>query len=659
MKIRSMSEFDNFSKYIDIYINEEKTDYSILINAPWGAGKTHFIKKYSEIKTDIESEQYDENNYVYFSLKGISDIEQLINSINLRILLKFKTEKKNFIGDLIENLNFDKFIDLFNNKKLSTFYQSVSILSSVAMPSYVDNYLLKAENKIILFLDDLERVSEKIALKDLLGELDTQFVGKGIKIVYIAYENEFSEKHKEQYKKHKEKYIRRTYTFTPNKSDVFSDLLQEFSLQNDSDLFDSLLVSFPDNPPNLRTVKYCCSLYRELLKASNDFPSANKYQSVLILLPSICEYAKFLTNNNISKQTLLSTCPGEYQFIQNYLAATYAPSQEEKPESEKTDKEKCIEFFDKYSHDNSIKLYTNRFLIDFIFDGYLNRTELEKFLRIEIQQEDPLNTIVYHLYDYDFEDIKDSVHKVYEKIERKAYSIDELNLLINNFLPIALKILQLDDVTKNSIDIEEQIKKNLSNKDNGEELQQKITEKTYEIITEKIIESIFSKQSEEALFRLFEYKTKDDYYDFPKFTKDFDQRIEEKYNNFIVERNKQATNDLFEAIKTATYSEIFKQIDEHKIFSILRKENKFEELLKLPNKSIQFLIKIINSKILGLGNAYQFYMSEIPVLEELKNVIREKVDLQDPDFIKIDLLKQLDKTLEEAIKHIKDSKNFY
>ena len=337
MKIRSMSEFDNFSKYIDIYINEEKTDYSILINAPWGAGKTHFIKKYSEIKTDIESEQYDENNYVYFSLKGISDIEQLINSINLRILLKFKTEKRNFIGDLIENLNFDKFIDLFNNKKLSTFYQSVSILSSVAMPSYVDNYLLKAENKIILFLDDLERVSEKIALKDLLGELDTQFVGKGIKIVYIAYEDEFSEKHKEQYKKHKEKYIRRTYTFTPNKSDVFSDLLQEFSLQNDSDLFDSLLVSFPDNPPNLRTVKYCCSLYRELLKASNDFPSANKYQSVLILLPSICEYAKFLTNNNISKQTLLSTCPGEYQFIQNYLAATYAPSQEEKPESEKTD----------------------------------------------------------------------------------------------------------------------------------------------------------------------------------------------------------------------------------------------------------------------------------------------------------------------------------
>lgn len=52
-------------------------------------------------------------------------------------------------------------------------------------------------------------------------------------------------------------------------------------------------------------------------------------------------------------------------------------------------------------------------------------------------------------------------------------------------------------------------------------------------------------------------------------------------------------------------------------------------------------------------------MSEIPVLEELKNVIREKVNSQDPDFIKTDLLKQLDKTLEEAIKHIKDSKNFY
>ena len=568
MKIRSMSEFDNFSKYIDIYINEEKTDYSILINAPWGAGKTHFIKKYCEIKTDIESEQYDENNYIYFSLKGISDIEQLINSINLRILLKFKTEKKNFIGDLIENLNFDKFIDLFNNKKLSTFYQSVSILSSVAMPSYVDNYLLKAENKIILFLDDLERVSEKIALKDLLGELDTQFIGKGIKIVYIAYEDEFSEKHKKQYKKHKEKYIRRTYTFTPNKSDVFSDLLQEFSLQNDSDLFDSLLGSFPDNPPNLRTVKYCCSLYKELLKAKNEFPSSNDYQSVLLLFPSICEYAKFLTNNNISKQTLLSACPGEYQFIQNCLAATYAPKQEE-PEKEKSEKEKCSEFFNNFSHDNSITLYTNRFLIDFIFDGYLNKTELEKFLRIEIQQEDPLNTIVYHLYDSSFDDVKESVYKVLDKLTNNEYSIYELNPLVNNFLPIARRIIRLEDLTNDKSSIEEEIKKELSDKDNEIEFQQRISKKTCELITEKITNSILSEKSKESLFKYFEYKTINEYYEFPKFTKDFDQRIEEKYNNFIVERNKQATNDLFEAIKTASYSEIFKQIDEHKIFSIL------------------------------------------------------------------------------------------
>ena len=62
-----MNELDNFSKYIDIYINEEKTDYSILVNARWGAGKTHFIKQYCKNKSDTESEQYDGNNYVYFS----------------------------------------------------------------------------------------------------------------------------------------------------------------------------------------------------------------------------------------------------------------------------------------------------------------------------------------------------------------------------------------------------------------------------------------------------------------------------------------------------------------------------------------------------------------------------------------------------------------
>ena len=91
---------------------------------------------------------------------------------------------------------------------------------------------------------------------------------------------------------------------------------------------------------------------------------------------------------------------------------------------------------------------------------------------------------------------------------------------------------------------------------------------------------------------------------------------------------------------------------------MLREANKFEEILNLPSKSIQFLIKFINSKILGLGNAYQFYMTEIPTLIELQNLIKQKIDSGNPDFIKIDLLKQLDKTIGDAVKHIVNSKNF-
>ncbi|MBR4824414.1 MAG: hypothetical protein IKZ86_06420 [Spirochaetaceae bacterium] len=660
-----MNELNNFSQYIDIYINEEKTDYAILLNAPWGAGKTHFVKKYCNNKSDSESQNYDSNNYVYFSLKGISDIEQLINSINLRILLKFKTEQKNCIGEFIENLDFDKFIDLFNNRRLSSLYKSVSLLSSAAISSYIDNYLIKLDNKVILFLDDLERTSEKINIEDLLGELDTQFIGKGIKIIYIANEEEFTHNHKESYNKNKEKYIRRTYTFNPNKSDVFSDFLQEFSLeQEQNDLFDILLSSFSDNPPNLRTVKYCCTLYKELLKASNEFPSTNTYQSVLILLPTICEYAKFITINNISKEAFISVCNSNHDFIRNYLAALNIPQMEERNKNENTDNEesdeiKCKEFFDSYSQDNSITLYTNKFLIDFIFDGYLNTFELEKFLRIEIQKEDPLNILIYHLYDYNFDDIKANVYKVYKNIINEEYSIDELNLLINNFFPLAIRILQLKDVTNDYAIIEEQIKKEISNK-NSNEFKQKITKKINDIIVEKIADSIFSKKSEGALFRVFEYKTINNYYEFPKFTKEFNIKIEEKYNAFIVERNKQYTDGLFDAIKTATYtSEIFRQIDEHKIFSMLKEANKFEEIPNLPNKSIQFLIKFINSKILGLGNAYQFYMAEIPILEELQKLINEKIDYQNPDFIKTDLLKELDKTISAAIKHINDSKKYY
>lgn len=656
-----MNEQNDFSQYIDIYINEEKTDYSILINAPWGAGKTHFVKKYCNKKSDIKSDEYDENNYIYFSLKGISDIEQLINSIYLRILLRFKTEKKNWIGEMIENLNFDKLVELSNNRKLSTIYKSVSLLSSVTMPSYIEKYLINSENKTILFLDDLERVSEKINTEDLLGELDTRFIEKGIKIIYIANESELNEKHQKIYCKIKEKYIRRTYSFYPNKSDIFRDFLEDFSLENESDLFDTLLSNFSDERPNLRTVKYCCALYKELLKVSKSFPQSNNYQPVIILLPSICEYAKFITNNNISKEIILKHCPDEYKFIQKYLAATYTSQPEETNlTKEKTEEDKCKDFFDKYISDDSTHLYTNKFLIDFIFDGYLNKVEFEKTLKIEIQKEDPLNILVHHVYDYEFNTIKDNVYKVYKKIKNKEYSIDELNLLTSSFLPLAIKILQLEDVTNDSDLLIEEINKELSNIENKkEELRKRITQKTYEIITKEISNSIFSKNSEKALTSFFEYKATNTYYKFPVFTDDFNKQIEEKFNRFIFNKNIQNADKIFKAIKTAEYSEIFSQIDEYKIFSMLKESNKLDKLLTLPNKSIQFLIKYINSKILGRGNAYQLYMTEITTLEELQQLIAKKIDDKNPDFIKNDLLKQLAQTIEEAIKHIRNSKNFH
>ena len=86
----------------------------------------------------------------------------------------------------------------------------------------------------------------------------------------------------------------------------------------------------------------------------------------------------------------------------------------------------------------------------------------------------------------------------------------------------------------------------------------------------------------------------------------------------------------------------------------------YPKLRTLLYTIINFIIYLIQSKILGLGNACDFYMSEIPALERLKEIINERITTINKDNpLKAELLENLSKVIDAAVKHINESRNFY
>lgn len=73
------------------YIRNEKAKYAVLIDAPWGAGKTYLYKKYlaDEIAC-IENGKDNRKSNVYISLYGISTVQELAKELFANYMLKVK-----------------------------------------------------------------------------------------------------------------------------------------------------------------------------------------------------------------------------------------------------------------------------------------------------------------------------------------------------------------------------------------------------------------------------------------------------------------------------------------------------------------------------------------------------------------------------------------
>ncbi|WP_022704095.1 P-loop NTPase fold protein [Pseudorhodobacter ferrugineus] len=186
-----MTANPHLKAYLENYLALPNPGFAIMINAPWGAGKSHAIKPYKASKDVL---------YVsLFGAKKTEDIDRAILLERLPLLDNAWTKGLGSVaGTALEYMKFDL--------KPESFAQ-------IGLPS-------------TLIFDDLERTS--LTIPELFGHLNGFVEHQGKRVIVLANEEELQGKHPD-YAKYKEKLVGRTLRINADVAAAFPAFLEEIT----------------------------------------------------------------------------------------------------------------------------------------------------------------------------------------------------------------------------------------------------------------------------------------------------------------------------------------------------------------------------------------------------------------------------------------------
>lgn len=182
-----MANVANLEKKLLELINTEDS-FAVALTGEWGIGKTHFWKDfYEQNHTNLGV-----NKYSYVSLFGIDSIDALKFEITLST--HETTQKKDYLSGLKGVLK--KSLDAIELPKLKGTGVTLSIgkgLISSAITSLIGDTLI--------CIDDIERLSNKLDIRDVMGLVNHLNLEKKCKVVAVLHED----KARNEFREYKEK----------------------------------------------------------------------------------------------------------------------------------------------------------------------------------------------------------------------------------------------------------------------------------------------------------------------------------------------------------------------------------------------------------------------------------------------------------------------
>ncbi|HBC2537832.1 TPA: hypothetical protein O8U20_002352 [Enterobacter cloacae] len=187
----------NIVDYLSYYFSDStEVDYAILLNGPWGSGKTYFVK--NEILYENSGD-----DRLYITLNGVSSISEITDQFFTQLHPKLSSKSFKIIGILASRtINGIAGTDVAKDENDKALLQDL---------------FLKLRNKTIIF-DDLERCL--IPIQSILGYINFFVEHEKCKVLIVASEADIPKKQIQEYFLKKEKTIGKTISLTPPLSEV-------------------------------------------------------------------------------------------------------------------------------------------------------------------------------------------------------------------------------------------------------------------------------------------------------------------------------------------------------------------------------------------------------------------------------------------------------
>ena len=324
---------------------------SILIDGHWGCGKTYEIQKY--IKNNRKK-------CIYVSLFGLESIDEINTEIykqshkhriqlaKISTLLSKAFSPVNYVGNIADALAFQ--LNDINTSKIK-----------------------KAK---IIFLDDLERLSERIEYRDLVGYINNLFMCEVRVVCLVSLEALNNKTRAEDFLEFREKVFDTCLSINGVSLDVFDNLFKDFKIPNCE-------LVYPLFENNIRMAKNVSLFYKDVVKQiKSQIPSKTKLDEYELL--KVCTYTVLCVvhynknrpsfNEDIYPKLYYNDkCKKYGENIANGLVNFFSPTQEDK-------------------NNNYLKIYVEP-LIDYFlyreFDDFANLIRINDSEAVDILEQHP------------------------------------------------------------------------------------------------------------------------------------------------------------------------------------------------------------------------------------------------------------------------------
>ena len=460
-------------KIITDYVLASNTDYAIMIDGEWGAGKTWYWDNVltQQIKAIPTKDNTEDKPSMYkvakISLFGVSSVDDL--------RIKIFEETSTFFANKYVKTG-AKFTGMIVNKVAGIF--NVSETSAKDVSDLLSEFSVNLDHYVLCF-DDLERIKTELLI-ELLGYINTLVEHDKVKVVFICNENELKDV---DYHKYKEKIVRFTHTI---KADI-SKMVLEFA-KGKEDGYSKYLCERKDyiasiyqrgNSSNLRTLKYNLDIYEQVYEIIGKTIQSENEQHVYavanyMLLLSMVYSIEYRRDNDEAKLKSLSKINRQWIYQLDTLDSLSRQSgnneDKQKSQAEKSEEEKIVDYqryIKKCYFANSYIYGSSMPMIEYLLTGYCDEDAMRANIqwievetkRYEASEEKQLYQELTQFWDTDDDVMANAVKRTMEKVKEGSFLLQDYPLFflalqrLQNFSFIDLKmtIPELQEIFESAI----------------------------------------------------------------------------------------------------------------------------------------------------------------------------------------------------------------